>query len=295
MYREVKLLLLALTSTTPVYSGVLKVTSFHVSGDCSPDNTQGVLTEEDDCNIIFSDMTVSSSGKRTSKSCHFEASVQVPDGYQIAADSMSLDGEYSVEDTDTSVVGLRTDYQMGNIGKPIMWMSHTGSNRLDLFPTGTTGSFSMAESAKKILYAPCGKDVTFKGNLSINSQGQGSYISLDQSIAKWDWKIRKCNDQSSYPAQWDTYYRAANGQDIHAKINFMDDQGRYTLADGSFGTFSKVNYQKNIIQGYWNFQNKTGWFYFRLLEQQQYFSGSWGYGSIGDNPQGHWSGSALFD
>ena len=271
-------------------AGVLEVKSFSVSGDCSEENTIGILTDDDDCNIIFNDMTAATNGDLEIKKCGFRAAIRVPEGYQIAADAMTLDGEFSVGDSHDSLVGLSTDYQMEGVGQKIMWMRETGDRDPDKFPRGETDAFSLSKNADPIVYAACGEDVVFTGSLSIHAQGNGSAINLDQSVAKWDWKLRKCDE---YPKRWDSTYRAANGKDIHAIIEFDGSRGTYRLDSGQVGTFNRVQYKNDVIEGYWQFGHHTGWFRFRLIDDREYFSGSWGYGTIGSSPKGHWSGSRL--
>lgn len=287
--KHLPLAALIVGASTLAQAGVLEVKRFSVSGDCSEENTIGILTDEDDCNIIFNDMTAATGGEYESKSCHFEAAIRVPPGYQIAADAMTLDGEYSVGDTHDSGVGLSTDYQMEGIGDKIEWMRATGDDTPDKFPRGETGAFSISKDADPIVYAPCGEDVVFTGNLSIHAEGDGSVINLDQSVAKWDWKLRRCD--TDFPKRWDSTYRSAGGRDVDARIHFNGTGGTYTLDNGSKGKFSNVRYVDNHIQGNWSFHGHKGWFKFKLIDNNDYFTGSWGYGPIGHNPKGHWSGS----
>lgn len=284
-------IILAFISPSLSHAGVLEVKSFDVSGDCDNENTTGILTEEDNCNIIFDDLNVTAkSGTRQSKKCQFEASIRVPEGYQIAADSMALDGEFSLGSEFEDRVGLKTQYQMLGIGEPIWWMHHTGDG-MDEFPQGATDSFTLKKEADPIVYAPCGQDVVFSGSLAIKASGFGSYINLDQQTARWNWAVRKCQPEDTFPHHWNSTYRSQGGQDLDAKIVFEGDHGTYTLTNGRQGTFSEVQYKNNRITGRWNFYDQQGWFDFRLFDNQLYFSGSWGKGHLGSKPLGHWSGS----
>jgi Domain of unknown function (DUF4360) len=278
-----------------VSAGIITDAELTLSGSCAPNFTQGFITDSDDYIIIFTDMNAISNGPSDAKYCRYEVSVAIPDGYQIAVSSMTLGGHYSVDIGTNNLIALATDYQLENYGTPVTWQRYTGDG-LDNpnFSQGNTDSFILQRSLdpSQWVFSRCGKDVVFRGSLSIAAQGFGSFISLDQNGAIWDWQLRECTP-NDYPARWDSTYRTANGQSVDAQIEFVGDRGTYTLHNGDIGTFSQVEFINEQLQGYWSLYGVDGWFRFYLFDDRNSFTGVWGYGDIGEDPLGNWSGRTI--
>ena len=186
--------LLGLALTTPLSANVLKLKKVIIKGDCDPDLVEAYLTDEDNLNVLFADMTVISGGEDY-RNCRIRVKVKVPDGYKIAAESMTLDGEFSVGYHSKDKVSLEATYGMENYGDEMVWSRETGDG-MDQpdFSHGESGSFQMQSNIDRPVYAPCGKDVYFEGAVHIRADGHQSYLSLDQSVAQWNWGLKRCRD-----------------------------------------------------------------------------------------------------
>lgn len=278
---------LLLLATTSAWGGVLEVKRFTPYGDCNLDNVIPSLTEEDNCNIQFLELTAASDGPLATKACRFEAEVKVPPGYQIAADSMTLDGEFSVEGFEGEGIQLQTQYQMQGIGDAVTWRRESGDGKQNpSFDGPQAASFQLRAQAKQIAYGGCGQDVVFTGDLNIKAQGFGNFINLDQQTAEWRWRVRPCG------RVWNSTYRAQGGFDVQATIRWQGSEGTYTLDSGQVGQFYQVRYGEDVIEGLWQFGHTRGWFQFYLDDARTSFSGHWGYGPrIGVQPRAHWGGS----
>lgn len=271
-------------------AGELQLDSFHIGGECSPGNTNGYLTEEDDLAIEFFDMKINSLPDEPSRDrkCNFEANVRVPAGYRVAAQAVVIEGEAFLPVDGYAEVA--TSYQMLGVGEKIRW-HRTSSDYLDpqyqdegrMFPEGFS-SFSINKHTKHLAFSACGQDVSFVGDLyiaAVRGQDPNSQTSviLTDAIGQnkvriaWNWVVEPCQSQS-LPSQWSTHYQV-NGQLINTQIILNGSTGSYVVGNTQ-GHLSQIQLQGKKMTGKWQLGTSQGWFVFNLADSYQSFSGYWG-------------------
>ncbi len=98
---------------------------------------------------------------------------------------------------------------------------------------------------------------------------------------------------------WQSNYGQYQGPATAARIQFQGQQGTYNV-QGSNGQLNSVNFYRdqntgavNSITGNWAFAGQNGWFQFKLSQDGQAFTGTWGYGAFGSQPSGYWNGNRI--
>ena len=121
-----------------------------------------------------------------------------------------------------------------------------------------------------------------------------SFIEVDEGEQEynlsWDWQWKKCEDDNYYNKKFDSYYKAYNGRNYKAEIEFKGSKGTYKSDAGFTGKFYNVKYERDgtVAKGKWEAKGKHGWFEFRITDKKSgRFEGEWGDDS-GD--QGTWWG-----
>jgi len=303
---QLKMILATLTMfSTTTYAGVLQLKGFVAAGGgCSVNDTSGYITENDDMAIEFFNFQVDTNANQAevSRFCNFEASVDVPEGYQLAVKALIVEGETTIPAGGSAT--LKSSYYMtGYEGWATPWEINSGdqlANGATAFPVGFS-SFSIKKSPKQMYFSACGEDVVFVGTLETiarrggNNGGQASMVITDaigdnRKRIAWDWQLQRCERLPSYQS----HYQGSNGHQVSARIEFEGQNGTYTLSNGTVGQLRNVQRVGNHLRGFWSINNQDGWFDFELTTDLQSFSGHWGYGEQYTNPQGFWVGVSSF-
>ncbi len=107
-------------------------------------------------------------------------------------------------------------------------------------------------------------------------------------------KLRAATRDTGMDGDWDTYYIAANGQQVHAMVHVDGNQGSYDTGDGHGGSLSFTNSAApfgggpTVVQGQWQYDDgEQG--YFNWSCNGDSFTGTWVFQGSG-GPARQWWG-----
>jgi hypothetical protein len=149
----------------------IEIISANMGGNGCPQGTASVVLSGDKrtMSILFDQYIAED---RDYKSCNIAVALRVPDGFTVALLDIDYRGYASIPDLGGRKARFRAEY---------FFAGGTGPVRVQNFPRGYEGSYTISHDFVGAIWAPCGADVITRANTSVRTWGDGTFVIVDSA------------------------------------------------------------------------------------------------------------------
>jgi hypothetical protein len=177
----------ALASSTSSFAGWVKHGKLNVNEDsiqfvgngCTADDSFVSFNGDGSFDLVFTNLQAEALGKRVNTVCQFKFEAKIPAGLTFTSSKVGVAGISDIKSEDGSTIATLRHTLGGKVGEAAI-ASYKFDSAGDVKDVLLEKQLDFA----KLVWNPCGKDVTFKTTATLNASGENAFINLSEGAQK---------------------------------------------------------------------------------------------------------------